>query len=83
MRRLLLGVLRWTLFAAVMACGFTAFMVLAGDCETLTPTAFILWKAGSMAALAGTCLAGRALYRRGLFPGIITREIARAMREEA
>ncbi len=83
MRRLASAALRWLLFTVLFGTGFTALVVLVGDSGSLTTAALFLWKAGAVGIIALCLWAGRHLYRRGLFPGLITRELDRAFKERA
>lgn len=78
MRRKALSAVRWFAFAALCVWATAAFLLLVGEDNPQHPlslTAFFAYKALALAALYAACKVSSAMWRKKLFPPIITRFI--------
>lgn len=66
---------KWVLFYALGIIGVIAFMVLAGENDEMPFGTFLLYKMAAMAVLALCYCIGKRLYRAGLFPEKIYKEL--------
>lgn len=66
---------QYVLLTILVAIGFIAFMVLAGESETMTLGCFVAYKGVSLAVLALCFFVGKKLYQIGLLPEWIVEDI--------
>lgn len=66
---------QYVLLTILVAIGFIAFMVLAGESETIALGRFVAYKAASLAVLTLCFIVGKKLYKSGLLPEWVVEDI--------